>query len=526
MSKQPPGPVHAEARAAIKAAAKEGDLEGVKAAITRGALEPNFASALESPLGDAIKIGAIDIVQLLLEHGEKIDAMWHMDNAVANKDAAMVKVLIEAGDIWNNEKARLQCTGSYFARTGNTDVFKVALQSHPEPLVLLNQCDASWNTPLFTAVTKGDEDMVKFMLKEGAKCDVSCLCVAGMNQPQMVGLLLPHMNDVNSINGQSTHGQTPLQMAASNGHLDACEMLITAGADVNGVNKQGETALLSGAQHPAIVQLFLSHGADLSAKDAAGNNVLMVSLGRDCTAFSGVSQAVSAVDRSIFLERNNAKQTILHKIAEHSFPGMDMTGFLSGGVGLSLVNARDALSRTPLMMAVQSRTNALVKPLIEAGANLDAQCGCGQTALMYAAVIGNPDGCELLIAAGADTNIISRSNESVLDLAIRNDAQSSYPSLIAGGAKVHLRAPKHISPTAKMPIVMNDPPIVAAMKTGNLEFLQAHLKRNPDLSPEDIKAAKKYANRSKGKEDLASFLQSHLAKTAVDAMLDKVGMKP
>lgn len=45
-----------------------------------------------------------------------------------------------------------------------------------------------------------------------------------------------------AINGANSHGNTPLHLAAINGHAAACEALVAAGADVAAVNNDGKTA--------------------------------------------------------------------------------------------------------------------------------------------------------------------------------------------------------------------------------------------------------------------------------------------
>ena len=62
---------------------------------------------------------------------------------------------------------------------------------------------------------------------------------------------------------------TPLHRAARNGFENICSLLIENGADVNAINRFGQTALHNAAYygHEYICRLLLKHGADPKIKD-------------------------------------------------------------------------------------------------------------------------------------------------------------------------------------------------------------------------------------------------------------------
>lgn len=68
------------------------------------------------------------------------------------------------------------------------------------------------------------------------------------------------------------YGQTPLEIAAFNGHKDVAEFLLANKADVNAKAKNGSTALhLAAAKGDAgIVELLLANNADVNALDNEG----------------------------------------------------------------------------------------------------------------------------------------------------------------------------------------------------------------------------------------------------------------
>merc|ERR1712224_622881 len=77
--------------------------------------------------------------------------------------------------------------------------------------------------------------------------------------------------DVNAVDAQ--RGKTPLNLAASAGHVEVVKCLLSAAADVNTVNKFDQTALHKAAfeGHTAIVRILLTmDGIDLNAKNEHG----------------------------------------------------------------------------------------------------------------------------------------------------------------------------------------------------------------------------------------------------------------
>ena len=68
-------------------------------------------------------------------------------------------------------------------------------------------------------------------------------------------------------NCKDQHENTPLMLAAQNGHIDVCEALIAAGADVNATKSQGNRAIMNAALngHNDICKMLIAAGADVSA---------------------------------------------------------------------------------------------------------------------------------------------------------------------------------------------------------------------------------------------------------------------
>src|SRR4029453_3644313 len=67
-----------------------------------------------------------------------------------------------------------------------------------------------------------------------------------------------------------------LMVAAETGSLDAMKMLIDRGADVNGRNTYGSTALMWSVTDLKKVRLLLDHGADVNVAARSGRTALII----------------------------------------------------------------------------------------------------------------------------------------------------------------------------------------------------------------------------------------------------------
>ena len=70
-------------------------------------------------------------------------------------------------------------------------------------------------------------------------------------------------------------GETPLMIAAQNGHSDVVKFLVNHGANVSARDKRGKPCLLHSIGHPEILKFLVDKGAEVNARDGNGWTVLM-----------------------------------------------------------------------------------------------------------------------------------------------------------------------------------------------------------------------------------------------------------
>jgi ankyrin repeat protein len=155
-------------------------------------------------------------------------------------------------------------------RTGQREAVLAAITS---PDVDVNATAPDGSTALLWATYKVDHELVRALLKAGAKANVTnnygatpLTEAVKLGDVELVRILLEAGADPDSPNQD---GQTALMLAAHTGSLPIAKMLIARGASVNAVEAfRGQTALMwaAGENHPDIVDLLLAHGANVSLR--------------------------------------------------------------------------------------------------------------------------------------------------------------------------------------------------------------------------------------------------------------------
>ncbi|MCC6630933.1 MAG: ankyrin repeat domain-containing protein [Gammaproteobacteria bacterium] len=150
-------------------------------------------------------------------------------------------------------------------RQGKRDSVIAAITS---PDVDVNARAPDGSTALMWAVFNVDKDLVRALLKAGARADVTNTYGASalgeavkIEDVELVRMLLDAGANVDSPN---LDRQTALMLAVSMGSLEISKLLVERGADVNAVETfRGQNALMwaAGGNQPEIVDLLLARGA-------------------------------------------------------------------------------------------------------------------------------------------------------------------------------------------------------------------------------------------------------------------------
>ena len=164
-------------------------------------------------------------------------------------------------------------------------------------------------TPLLVAASKGNADMVRLLLKNGADldakddCDNNALHIAcSKGHADVANRLIKAGCDVASIAG---NGATALHLAARKGHDDVIDLLLEHGMNIESVDGKGATPLHAacsgGYEH--VVLLLIKHRANVHAVDGKGKTP------RQIATKKGHDDCAKIIKKAIKEEEANAAAT-------------------------------------------------------------------------------------------------------------------------------------------------------------------------------------------------------------------------
>lgn len=226
-----------------------------------------------------------------------------------------------------------------------------------------------------------------------------------------------------SVNQDNGHG-TPLEVATLGGYVDLAEWLVQHGANLNALDREGQTAL----HYAAVVdhgpklpmtRFMLAHGAAVDARRRWAETPLHVgiSLGRSDVARLLLEHGADVGARTSW------GQTPLHLASfPEGYPEI-ITLLLEHG---SDINTHQDNGATPLHLAAMGHNPAIVTVLLQKGADPRLTDRAGATALHYAAQSGHDATARQLLASGADANALDGDRHTPLWRALH------HPAITAG----------------------------------------------------------------------------------------------
>ncbi|EAX89239.1 hypothetical protein TVAG_037240 [Trichomonas vaginalis G3] len=137
----------------------------------------------------------------------------------------------------------------------------------------VNEENKDGATPLNIAAEFDSPDAAKILLSHNANDGEAFYIAASNNSKAVIELFLLHGANVN---GKDNTGNTALHIAAIAPSNEAAEFLLLNGANPNEKDKYGQTALHIAAEYnrKEIVEILLSHGANVNEKDRNGQTPL------------------------------------------------------------------------------------------------------------------------------------------------------------------------------------------------------------------------------------------------------------
>jgi ankyrin repeat protein len=289
------------------------------------------------------------------------------------------------------------------------------------------------NTSLMAAAIDGDLDLVQQAIEAGANLDRYDWNLG--YAPLGMAIERGHLDIVQCLLTAGANAQcgsvstTALGLAAESGAVEIVQMLLPRGVDLNApVGRDGWTALLSAIErgHRAVVQLLVAAGANVNVWSRGETPILL---------------AAKCEDREIYHYLYPLVNTTIRLCADRD--------------GEQLLQAtrkrRIRAQNRPVEKFIEMATIGNIDEInraIEIGVEIDELGAKGHTALMAAAYYGHRSLVNILLAAGADPNLLSDDDGlgtgmTALMLAagsfFASNRQHVLKLLIAGGADVNQR---------------------------------------------------------------------------------------
>ncbi|WP_353285417.1 ankyrin repeat domain-containing protein [Wolbachia endosymbiont (group A) of Beris morrisii] len=411
-------------------AAKRGDTNEVKRLISEGADVDAYDGSQGNTLYWAVKNDHSDIAKVLLDNGANFIAYdssreRHVLNKYKEVEAEHCKVSLHLA-----------------ARLGDLKAVKDLLKKEAN----VNAQNDKGQTPFDLAVDEEIKDLLQ-SIKEAN--DKLFKAAKSGNIDDVENLL--NKEEKAQVNAENEFEETPLHLAAQNGHKDVVEFLFSKGAKVDAKSDGLSTPLHFAAKSrykdtEKIVKFLLDKGADVNAQNDAGETPLHLILKKadldiDRDKFytlldkKGINVNLTDENKDtplhLFLKKeameirelghllrvesinvnlqNIDRKTPLHLVIEKSnwntLPHVSWSREMMVDILIemeAIVDAVDKYERTPLHWAAVYGRKEIVEALINAEAIVDAVDKYERTPLHWAAVYGRKEIVEALINAEAN----------------------------------------------------------------------------------------------------------------------------
>ncbi|KAI1124132.1 ankyrin repeat-containing domain protein [Nemania abortiva] len=384
---------------------------------------PGFTTLVSATLGENI-----DMCRLLLSHGTQVNGYNECRPLVRalqsyRGNLELVKLLVDHGADVNLAQVRDTPLG-IAAQKGHRDVVEFLVKKDAD----VNATSAGW-TPLYHSVRERHADIARLLMAAGANCRHegsrrwTPLHLA-WGHPECLKVLLDGGADIDALSADST----ALYLATYHGKLESVELLISRGANLEvtcefpGGTDSKYTPLLAAAfrGHHEIIRAFLEAGADLKARTPDRRTALHLAVSRSSEpAIKAILEYDPELD-----DKDDEDDTALHGAIYYAAPVSLVKLLVHRGASVEILGD----DYMPLDLAIYRGQTEIAKYLISAKANINRVNSFWGAPLHTACWVLDFDMVKLLVAKGADVNLLDPSRGTPLQVASLKDAKDAAES--------------------------------------------------------------------------------------------------
>ena len=385
---------------------------------------------------------SLQTVRALIEHGAVVNevnnrhktALWF---ACCDGQVDLVKILLDTGTDLN------------IVDNFRDSSLHAAIYGHCNPKTIqklidhgahVNAVNKDGATPLLLACSRAQTESVRLLLKAKTDLDMtyadgdSCIhaAIAGDCSKEIIQEIIDYGADVNGVNKR---GRTALLFSCFYRQMDSVKILLAAGADPTIADEEGFTCLhaaVDGRCNTETLQALIDYGAHVDAKRKDGTNALM----RACrTGQSEVVKFLLEAGADVNITNANGNTT-LHVAIIGDCSNETLENIIQQGVAVNAISNR---SKTALIHACESAKTESVKLLLKKGADPNISDDKGNTSL-HATVSGRctDNALKDLISHGAYLDAQNKSGRTALWLACSYKKQNSIKILLTAGSNPNI----------------------------------------------------------------------------------------
>ncbi|XP_071085033.1 serine/threonine-protein phosphatase 6 regulatory ankyrin repeat subunit A-like [Haliotis cracherodii] len=296
----------------------------------------------------------------------------------------------------------------------------------------MTSTDKEGQTPIMVAAKNGHKNVFDLLVKKGCSLTtvddsgrniLHCACVDGNVQ------IIKYIISQGSVDltSKDKEGQTPIMVAAKNGHKNVFDLLVNKGCSLTTVDDSGRNILHCACVgcNVLIVMYIISHGSvDLTSTDKEGQTPIMVA------AKNGHKNVFDLLvnKRCSLTTVDDSGRNILHcacvggnvQIVEYiiSYGSVDMT-------------STDKEGQTPIMVAAKNGHKNVFDLLVDKGCSLTTVDDSGRNILHCACVGGNVQIVEYIISHGSvDMTSTDKEGQTPIMVAAKNGHKNVFDLLV------------------------------------------------------------------------------------------------